>query len=311
MMSERRGFVFAGLAVLAWSTVAAAFKIALRSFSSASLLLVVSAVSTLVLGLIVVWRTVFSGVRHPVGSKTLLRSGLLGFMNPFIYYLLIFAAYERLLAQVAQPLNQVWGILLAVASAWRFGRRISSRQWVGMGVSFVGVLVLVTKGRLDSLQVDSPLGVVLALSSAFVWAFYWLSNMDDDCDPVWRMFLNCGFGFLFTLVYCLITGNLPHGVEAVGWGAAVYIGFFEIGITTVLWLMALRGVKDTTRVSGLIYLVPFISLIFISQVAEEAIHLSSVLGLVLVIGGQLLIQRKNRLEAKGTGSEGGRGDPGT
>ncbi len=290
-MSERNGFVFAGLAVLAWSTVAAAFKIALRSFSSASLLLVVSGVSTLVLGLIVLWKFFFRGSRYPAGRIVLFRSILLGFLNPFIYYLLIFAAYERLLAQVAQPLNQIWGILLAVVSAWRFGRRISYFQWIGMGISFLGVLVLVTKGRLDSFQVDSPLGVVLALSSAFIWTAYWLMNMDDACDPIWRLFLNCGFGFLFTLVYCVVTGDLPHGVGSVGWAAAVYIGFFEIGITTVLWLIALRTVSDTTRISALIYLVPFVSLIFISQVAQEAIHLSSVVGLVLVIGGQLLIQR--------------------
>jgi len=217
---------------------------------------------------------------------------VLGALNPFIYYLLIFAAYERLLAQVAQPLNQIWGILLAAISAWRFGRRIKSAQWVGMGLSFVGVLILVTQGRFDTFQVDSPVGVVMALSSAFIWAFYWLINMDDACDPLWRLFLNFAFGFFFISAYCLFTKNWPQQSEAFGWGAALYIGVFEMGVTTLLWLIALKTVKDTTKVSGLIYLVPFVSLFFISQVAGETIHLSSVFGLILVVGGQLMIHKR-------------------
>ncbi len=297
-LTEKRGFIFACLAVLAWSTVAAAFKIALRSFSAAALLWVVSAVSTLILGIIVIWQAWLNGKRYDFGFFVLLRSVFLGFLNPFVYYLLIFAAYERLLAQVAQPLNQIWGILLAVISAWRFGRKISGGQWIGMSLSFIGVFVLVTQGRFDTVSVDSPLGVGMALFSAFIWAFYWLINMDDSCDPLWRLFLNCACGFFFITIYCLTTGSWPLQVGADGWAAAVYIGMFEMGVTTLLWLIALKSVKDTTRVSGLIYLVPFISLIFISQVAGEAIRLVSVAGLFLVIGGQVLIHKISRRQAK-------------
>lgn len=295
-MSEKKGLLMAGLAVLAWSTVAAAFKISLRFFSAVQLLWVVSAVSTLVLGTLLLWKILFAGKRYGLDRFVLLRSALLGFLNPFIYYLLVFASYERLLAQVAQPLNQIWGILLAVISAWRFGRRIHRPQWFGMGLSFLGVLVLVTQGRLSTFRLESPLGVTFALASAFVWAYYWLINMDDSVDPLWRLFLNCGFGFVYISVLMVLGGNWNLDISLVGWGSAIYIGFFEMGLTTLVWLIALKTVADTTKVSGLIYLIPFGSLFFISQVAGERIRIASVLGLILVVAGQVLIHRKRQAD---------------
>jgi uncharacterized membrane protein YwaF len=40
-----------------------------------------------------------------------LNSAILGFLNPFFYYVILFKAYELLLAQEAQPLNQTWAVV--------------------------------------------------------------------------------------------------------------------------------------------------------------------------------------------------------
>lgn len=45
--------------------------------------------------------------------------------------------------------------------------------------------------------------------------------------------------------------------------SATYVGLFEMGVTFIIWSLALKKSKQTAGVSKLIYLVPFISLIVI------------------------------------------------
>jgi drug/metabolite transporter (DMT)-like permease len=69
---------------------------------------------------------------------------------------------------------------------------------------------------------------------------------------------------------------------------AVYIGLFEMGVTFLLWLKALKLSKTTAHVANLIYLTPFLSLLVISIAVGEKILLSTVIGLVFIVGGIIL-----------------------
>jgi drug/metabolite transporter (DMT)-like permease len=70
----------------------------------------------------------------------------------------------------------------------------------------------------------------------------------------------------------------------------VYIGLFEMGIPFVLWLKALQLSETTGKISNLIYLTPFLSLIFIHTILKERLFYTSVIGLGLIIAG-ILVQR--------------------
>jgi drug/metabolite transporter (DMT)-like permease len=48
--------------------------------------------------------------------------------------------------------------------------------------------------------------------------------------------------------------------------------------------------ESTGRVSNLVYLTPFVSLLFIHTILGEKIYFTSVIGLCLIVGG-ILIQR--------------------
>ena len=70
----------------------------------------------------------------------------------------------------------------------------------------------------------------------------------------------------------------------------IYIGIFEMGVAYVFWLKGLQLSTTTARVSSLIFFAPFISLIIINVAVGETIHLSTLAGLIFIIGG-LLFQR--------------------
>ena len=82
-----------------------------------------------------------------------------------------------------------------------------------------------------------------------------------------------------------------------------------MGLTFVLWISALRLSRNTAQVSGLIFLAPFLSLVWIHQVLGEAIHPSTLVGLVLIVGGIILVQRATRVDSTGAVQSGHLGSP--
>jgi drug/metabolite transporter (DMT)-like permease len=106
-----------------------------------------------------------------------------------------------------------------------------------------------------------------------------------------KLFLNFLFGFLCLLVIVPVVSGfrLPGGISI--W-AAIYVGLFEAGITYVLWMKALKLSANTAATGTMIYASPFISLVFISVVLKENIHLTTVAGLVLIVAGIVYMQKQ-------------------
>lgn len=292
---SRRAYLYGLAAVLLWSTVASAFKLSLRYLDYAQLLLYACAVSTLVLGLVVVVQG--KGVLLLAGGhRAWLRSLGLGLINPLVYYLLLFSAYERLPAQEAQPLNYTWALTLTLLSIPLLKQRPSWADLLAGLVCYSGVFVISTRGDVLGLHFSDPVGVVLALGSTVLWALYWIFNTRDERDTVVRLFLNFALALPFVFLYCLVEST-PWPVSTAGlWGAA-YIGVFEMGIAFVLWQQALRYAKNAAQVGNLIFVSPFLSLVFIYFFVGEEILWSTLVGLILVVAG-LLLQQFQRTSPK-------------
>ncbi|MCV5919613.1 DMT family transporter, partial [Escherichia coli] len=74
-----------------------------------------------------------------------------------------------------------------------------------------------------------------------------------------------------------------QSISIKGWAAVTYVGLFEMGVTFVLWLSALKLTQNTARISNLIFASPFISLMLLATIIGEKIHPSTLIGLVLII----------------------------
>lgn len=222
-------------------------------------------------------------------KKNFFNSILLGLFNPFLYYLVLFRAYELLPAQEAQPLNFTWPIAIAVFSAIFLKHKLTRFTLVGMFVSFIGVFIIATHGKLLSMNLENPLGVSLAVGSSLLWASFWILSLVDKRPATVKLFSSFFVGTLFTTIYILSTSGfiLP---DLNYLGGAIYIGFFEMGITFFFWMKGLSLSNDKAKTSTLAFLSPFISFIFIASVLEEKITISSIVGLCFIIGG-IIIQK--------------------
>ena len=283
MRGYKQAYIFAALSVLCWSTVASAFKLALKEFDFVQTLFYASLTSTLVLlaalGLQGKLRDLF---RQSLGDIS--RSALMGFINPTLYYLVLFKAYSLLPAQEAQPLNWTWPITLSVMSALFLKQRLSKRKIVAILVSFAGVLVISTRGNLTAMRFTNLTGDVLAVSSSFLWGMYWIMNLKDERNSVLKLATNFIFGSFYNTIALFTLSSFTYK-PFTGVCYSIYIGVFEMGITFLLWLKALNSASSSAAVANFAYITPFLSLIFIHTILGETILWSSFVGLVLIISG--------------------------
>jgi drug/metabolite transporter (DMT)-like permease len=287
MKNQTKAYLFGLITVLFWSTVASAFKLSLRYMDHIQLLLYSCLVSLIVLGLIILIKGDFR-VLFSYSRKQYIRSCVLGFLNPFLYYLILFKAYDLLPAQEVQPLNYTWALTLTFLSIPLLKQKIAFKEILSGFVAYFGVLVIATHGSISNMTFTDPFGVFLALSSTVIWALYWIYNKKSELDPIHNLFLNFLFGFPFIFFFCLMFSDIRIEFDY-GLLGAVYVGIFEMGITFVCWLFALKFSTNSAKVANLIFISPFLSLIFIYFLVGEQILVSTFIGLVFIITG-LLIQ---------------------
>ena len=284
MDRTRLSYIYAGFAVLFWSTIPTAFKIGLAELEVIPMLTVATVTSTIVLFIIVCSGGKLSSLKN-ITAHELLMSALLGFINPFIYYIILLRAYRLLPAQVAQPLNMIWPIILVFLSVPMLRQSIAGKSIIALLISFVGVYIISSQGQPFHPGRSNPFGMLLATGSAFFWAFYFILNVKDKRDESVKLLTNFLFASVYLILVFLISGKAYQLISLRGAAASVYIGIFEMGITFFFWLKALQLAETSAKISNLVYLAPFLSLIFIHFIIKEPVYYTTPVGLVLIISG--------------------------
>lgn len=292
MRTKNTSYIYAAFTIFFWGTAASAFKLTLQYSSSIQLLAWASFASTIALGGIIFLSKKGAQLKK-LTRKQIIQAMWLGLLNPLAYYFVIFSAYNLLPAQIAQPLNFIWPLVLVLLSAPLLGHKITRKNVFALIASFIGVIFIASQGSITGFSAKSPLGIALALGSAIIWAFYWIKNQQETgIDPAIRLFL----GFVLATVIIFIVGFFTKDfgdIKLKGLLGAFYIGFFEMGITFYLWQKALTLASDKAKLGNTIYLVPFLSLIFIRLLVGETIYWTTIAGLVIIVSSIVFQQVSN------------------
>jgi drug/metabolite transporter (DMT)-like permease len=284
--NQKKAYWYAGIAIFFWSTVASAFKIGLQHINYVQFLFFATWTAFLVLLLISVSQgrvRLFSRI----GVKHFAFSAGMGALSPFAYYLLLFKAYEILPAQVAQPLNMVWPIVLVFFSVIVLRQKIAAKSFIALFISFIGVYFISSQGDPGAFIIKEPAGVLLAVGSSLIWSLYFIYNVKKGMDESFQLLLNFFFAAIYISLFILLFHDFSD-LDRTGIGLAVYAGIFEMGITYLLWIRAMKLSASNDKISNLVYIAPFISLVFIHYFVGETIYVTSLIGLTLIVLGILV-----------------------
>ena len=289
--NEKKALLFGLGAVVCWSTVATAFKLTLAELDVFQLVFFSTLTASLTLTGAVAATSGLPALINDLKEhwRITLAAGL---MNPMLYYVILFQAYDLLPAQVAMSINYTWAIVLSLMAIVFLGQKILAADIGAAVICYGGVFVIATQGDITSFGDVSLAGIGLALLSTVIWAGYWTLNVADKRDSLNGLCLNFMLALPLSLLVCLLFSDL--NVTMKGVGGAIYVGLVEMAIAFLLWSRALKLTTNAARVSNLIFLAPFVSLVIINQLLGEPLFITTFVGLVLIISGLLYQQAMHR-----------------
>lgn len=260
-------------------------------------------------------------------NNSYIKKYLIYILNPFLYYVVLFEAYSLLTAQLALTLNYLWPIILIIMMIINKRVKFEKILIFSLILSFFGFLVIISKGDVNNIKIifesliDLQIinnstskylfskGVFLAIISSFIWALYWLLNSSKANKENDNLSMNFIFSFFALILYLLLTDsnllfNLFYKLKFIiyddkikiidnSFWASVYIGCFEMGITFILWLKALKLTHKPIILTNMVYISPFLSIFWISIMLNESIYQTSIIGLLMIITSIFIYNYKN------------------
>lgn len=176
-----------------------------------------------------------------------------------------------------------------------FRERISILQWLGIFISFLGLLLLISKGNLSSIDLIKNKGDFLILASAFTWSVYSLvgKKITLNYSPMMTIL----FLFLMMSIILMPFTINQKNLEAVlhlsftSWVALLFLGFFCSGIAYVLWAQAMSEMPSP-HVGAFLYLEPFVTVFTAWLILNEKISLLTIISGIIIITGVIIVNKK-------------------
>lgn len=290
-MNPRAQALLPLLFVLLWSTGFIGAKLGLPyaeplTFLSTRYVLVIAVMLLVALASRAPWPTSWATTGHIAATGLLLHGLYLGGVFVSIKHGL--PAGVTALVVGMQPL------LTAVGAGWFLGERVSTRQWLGLALGFVGVaLVVGGRARLDTVTTDT------------LWHMLW---------PALIALMGITVGTLYQKRFCprfdLRTGSVIQFVPALlltGLFAAqtetLQIEWHGRFVFALLWLVLVLSVGaisllnllirqgSATNVASLFYLTPPVTAVIAWALFGETLSLPAIVGMAVAVSGVWLARR--------------------
>lgn len=291
-MNRFSGNVYALCAALLWGSTAAVVKLIGLGLNNIQILFFTSAIASISLALIVTFQKKWHIVKS-YKAKDFGRFAYMSFLGVFLYYVLLYAALQLVPGQEAFVVNYTWPIWVIVFAVLILKEKLTAAKILAIVLSFIGVYIVVTRGHITSFDFSAIAGNILALIAACSYGLFSVLSKRNDDEKVTSTLFFYIFAFVYTSIYLGLFSSLPQP-SPTEWLGLLWLGVATSGIAFVLWQLALKH-GETSKVSNIVFITPFLSLLYLAVLTKETILISSVLGALLIVGG-LLIQsfRRNK-----------------
>jgi drug/metabolite transporter (DMT)-like permease len=183
-------------------------------------------------------------------------------------------------------------IFMAIVGFIVFKESLSPIRIFGILLAFFGLLMLISKGEMSSIDFISNKGDFLILASAFTWSIY--SAVNKRISLTYSPLLTVLFLFLMMAVIILpfminsVTIQSVMTLSVKVWAAILFLGIFCSGIAYVLWAQALKEI-DSVRVGTFLYFEPFVTVFAAWLMLKEEITFVMILSGVIISIGVILV----------------------
>ncbi len=186
-------------------------------------------------------------------------------------------------------------VFMTILALLFFKEKIIRTQLFGIIISFIGLVLLVSKGDFTSLDLINNRGDVLIISSSLTWSIYSLASKKATLNysPVMTTL------YLFIIVAIVISPFAVNqeNIKAIlnlsfnGWLAILFLGILCSGVAYTLWAQSLTEMS-ASRVGAFLYIEPFVTFFGSWLLLNEKLTLITLVSGLIIIGGVVLLNRK-------------------
>ncbi|HKU72058.1 MAG TPA: DMT family transporter [Burkholderiales bacterium] len=181
--------------------------------------------------------------------------------------------------------SPIFTLLLAIP----LGEQVSRRQWLGVAISFAGILVIATQGEVQRLSFN--IGDLLVCLSMAMWAAYTvlLGIRCGGLSVLELLTMTCAFGFVFIqpwLAWEYATGRIFLPGTA-GVLAVIYSAFGSLFLAHAGWSYAVRRL-GAGRTGATMHLIPAFGIPLSALLLHEYPVWYHFVGIALILSGVAL-----------------------
>ena len=302
-MSRSRSWVYllVILAEIFWGITFVAFKYANQSFRPISIVTFRLAVSLIFLfGFALLFKRL----------KRIQRGDLKWFLflalsEPFFYFLGEAYGLTRVSATVGAVIISLIPLIVPFASYYLFREKLTFMNYIGLGISFGGVLlvVLVRSGGISA-DIKGVLLMFIAVLSAVAYTMI-VKMMADRYNPITITAYQSLYGLIMFIPLFLIL-ELPHlDLSRVNTNSLIAVGYLGVFGSGICFILITIGIRELGAARANIFgnLIPVVAAIVSFILLKESMPLLKILGIFLVIVGLFLSQAGSLKVKRGWGKD--------
>ena len=286
-------YLYLAVPVLFWASTPLLVTELARTLRPFAITFFATGFAILVLSLIVTAQGKWGEYRR-YSKRELLKVAFMGVIGIFpyttLYYLALSMAPEE--AGEVNIMNYLWPVWIIVLSPIILRERMTVVKVLGVVLSFSGVYLIISGGRLLSFDLTHLPAYITAAAGAFFWGLFSTLGKRHRFDVFTAMLLyNLAALPCFGIV-ALATGSMEMP-SFENWLMLLVLGGLANGLGYVFWILALQK-GDTAKISSLAYLTPFVALIYLYLFGRGSIRIVAWVALSLIVTGPLIQRFEER-----------------
>jgi drug/metabolite transporter (DMT)-like permease len=196
----KKSYLYAGIAIFFWSTIATVSKLLLGSMGSMQVLAVSALFAFLFLLILNLVKGNLKGLKN-FRLKDYAIMGGLGMLGIFLYNLFLYWGMARMAAGKAFIINYLWPLMIVLFACIILKEKFTLRKFFAIGLSFLGVILVTSVGNNGG--ADLP-GALFCIGAAVVYGLFSVLNKKCNYDNYLAMMVYYFVAFIvsFSCLLC-------------------------------------------------------------------------------------------------------------
>ncbi len=284
MTSKQKGTIFVLICVSLWALIPVVAKLGQTTLDNHQFLFWSSLVSFIVLG---VTSTIVGtiGEIKKYSVKDLLYILLLGLLGTYIYYLFLYLGYSQAVGIEVLVFQYTWPILIVLFSIVILKEQLTFRKLTALILGIAGVVIVLTKGDFQSINISNPGVIALVAAGASCFALFSIlsKTVQKEAYSVVVIYFLAALVASFISMLYFSKFAFPATTEIL---PVLINGVFVNGFSYIFWVIALQS-TEASYLAPFTFITPILSAIYLVLFFGEPFILAYGIGLLCIVAGGL------------------------